>query len=986
MRASVARVRRLQFSLAILISLLYINPAIGQAESNGVFARDNLMAWCIVPFDALKRGPEARAEMLANMGITKLAYDWRAEHIPTFDQEIEALARHNIALQAFWFPAGLNDDARTILAALKRHDVRTELWVTLNGGEIECTPEEHKRRVIEHTAIIRPIADAAAAQGCSVGLYNHGGWFGDPRNQVEIIEALHRDRIDNVGIVYNQHHGHSHVDDFASLLNDMLPYLFAINLNGMDRDGEATGRKILPIGTGELDRQLLGIIQASDYTGPIGILNHTDRDAEIVLLENLTGLARTTEEIDVPEQSEDDKLESRSRLPEFRTIPAAKRDTLTSSIPTPTRYFEAWQRSNGDPHNSRFVESTGITKANVSHLTEAWEFRSGDGAGHVQCNPILVGGLLIAPTAGQRLVALNCASGELVWQFEPEGRPAHRGLTYWPGDADHAERILVTAGPYLYALDPDHGKPINAFGDGGRISPGVSVVAPVVFKHLLILPGLAGDVWAFDIGTGERRWTFHTIPRDGEFGHETWSAPGQGANCWGGLALDEQRGIAYISTGSPKPNFSGNTHRGQNLFANCVIALNAKSGERLWHFQEIRHDIWDLDIPAPPNLVSITLDGTTVDAVAQVTKLGNTLLLDRVTGEPLFPFRLRRAPRSPLQGEETWPYQPDPILPEAFARTGFTLDDVTHRTPEAHAYVVNRLASANTGRFTPFEENIATAMYGIHGGAEWTGAAYDPDAGKLFVSANNIPWLITVFRPDPAVHPPGAPPTKGRLAYEQHCMECHGPDRFGVGMAPPLHRLASRMNDDAVRELLRDGRNAMPAKSDTLSEIDERALLDYLFLRDATSAPDESLDIPLRYTHNGYPKLVDHEGYPGCKPPWGTLNCLDLATGKIDWQVPLGVYPDLAEWGENETGAENFGGPSVTSSGIVFCAGTPDSMIRAFDADSGAVLWKGNLPFGGYAPPTIYDWKDKTYVVIAATGGGKLGTEPGDAYVAFALP
>ena len=977
----------------LLLAFLYTLPVHAQQQADGIFARENLMAWCIVPFDAAKRGPEARAQMLADMGIKKLAYDWRAEHIPTFDEEIEALARHGITLQAFWFPAGLNEDAQAILAALKRHNVKTELWVTLNGGDIECSPEEQAQRVIDHSAIIRPIAEAAAAQGCTVGLYNHGGWFGEPRNQIAIIEALRKDGFDNVGIVYNQHHGHAHVDDFARLLEDMLPYLYAINLNGMDRDGDAGGRKILPIGVGELDKHLLAIIQASRYSGPIGILNHTDRDAETVLLENLTGLERLAPALNEKPQSSSrsspndiEDRHARLSMPEFHTIPAAPRGQLTRAIPPSAHYFSSWRRSNGDPHNSRFIATTEITKENVAQLTKVWEYRSGDGAGNLQCNPIVVDRLLIAPTAGHRLVALDAATGEPQWKFEPEGRPAHRGLTYWAGNAQHAERIVVPAGAHIYALNPMNGEPIATFGKGGRISPGVSVVAPVVHENTLILPGLDGDVWAFDVRTGESRWTFHTIPRDFEYGADTWSAPGQGANCWGGMALDERRGIVYVSTGSPKPNFAGNTHHGENLFANCVIALDAKTGERRWHFQEIRHDIWDLDIPAPPNLVSLTADGVAVDAVAQVTKLGNTLLLDRVSGEPLFPFRLRRAPTSALPGERTWPYQPDPKLPEPFAGTEFTLDDVTNRSPEATAFLLNRLASANMGWFAPFEENKATAMFGIHGGAEWTGAAFNPNAGKLFVSANNIPWLITVFQPDPPVHAPGAPPTPGRVVYEQHCLECHGADRFGVGMAPPLHRLGTRVNDVDVRALLRSGRNAMPALPDTVSDDELDALLDYLYLRDASSTVAKPPDATPRYTHNGYPKLVDHEGYPGSKPPWGTLNCLDLASGKLDWQVPLGVYPELAAWGEDETGAENFGGPAVTATGLVFCAGTPDNRIRAFDADTGTVLWEGKLPFGGYAPPTLYRVNNKTHIVIAATGGGKLGTDPGDAYVAFALP
>jgi hypothetical protein len=288
---------RLHVVALICVSVI-AGAANGQAESDKLFARENLIAWCIVPFDAAQRGPEARAEMLKRLGISKLAYDWRAEHVPTFDKELETLKRREITLQAFWFPAALNAEAIAILEALKRHEVKTELWVSMHGGEVECTPEEHAVRVAQHAAAIRPIAEAAGAQGCRVGLYNHGGWFGEPRNQIEIIHALEKDGVTNVGLVYNQHHGHAHVDGFAELMADMLPYLYAVNLNGMDPNGDARGRKILAIGTGELDQQLLRIIRDSGYNGPIGILDHTDRDAETVLKENIAGLEWIVPQLD----------------------------------------------------------------------------------------------------------------------------------------------------------------------------------------------------------------------------------------------------------------------------------------------------------------------------------------------------------------------------------------------------------------------------------------------------------------------------------------------------------------------------------------------------------------------------------------------------------------------------------------------------------------------------------------------------------------
>ena len=254
--------------------------------STDVFSRDNLVAWCIVPFDAKKRTPEQRADMLQRLGIKRYAYDWRDEHLPTFDAELSELKKRDIELTAVWFPAALNDQARVLLDGIRKHKLTTQLWVTCGVDNVDAG-----------VATIGPIAREANTLGCTVGLYNHGGWFGEPENQIAIIERLKRDGVDNVGIVYNLHHGHSHVDRFAELLAKMKPYLLALNLNGMTKDGDKLGKKILPIGEGELDLSLLKAIEASSYDGSIGILNHTDEDAETRLLANLEGLERLRQKL-----------------------------------------------------------------------------------------------------------------------------------------------------------------------------------------------------------------------------------------------------------------------------------------------------------------------------------------------------------------------------------------------------------------------------------------------------------------------------------------------------------------------------------------------------------------------------------------------------------------------------------------------------------------------------------------------------------------
>ncbi len=972
-----------------------------------------------MPFDAKKRGPEERAAMLERLGFQLFAYDYRAEHLPTFDAEMEALKRHHIRLLAWWFPTTLNDEAKLILEVLRRHDIRdAQLWVT-GGGTPTQTAAEQRARVEAEANRIRPIADAARQIGGRVALYNHGAWFGEPENQIEIIEQLRTAGVTNVGLVYNQHHGHDHVPRFAALLAKMKPHLLALNLNGMVRGGDAVGDKIVPLGQGELDLELFGIIRESGWRGPIGILNHTDEDAEGRLHDNLDGLDWLLDHLPghsvrpkpqprtwrQPKGADNTMTNSpywtvedataRAQLPLYQTIPAAKPEELTPANGLPKReLYRTWHRSHGDNGGTRFSALDQINRHTVTNLQVAWTYHSKDGRNNLQCNPIIVNGVLFAPTPGKHIVAVNAETGIELWRFKPEGRPAFRGLIYWPGRAGAAERVLFTAGKFLYALNPRDGQPIGDFGAGGRtVLPGVAqgdfgaaTAGPAIFENIVVVPGFEKDVWGFNVVTGQWLWTFHTIPQPGEFGHDTWDhTESYGANCWAGMALDEARGIAYITTGGPKANFIGVDHLGDNLFANCVVALDARSGKYLWHFQEIRHDLWDLDISAPPNLGTITRDGRRIDVVAACTKIGNTLLLDRVTGKPIYPFRLRRAPTSTLLGERTSPYQPDPEWPQPFLKMEFTAADLTTRTEEAEEWARTRFASATTGFFVPCSEGRANLFFGIDGGAEWTGACIDADTGRLYVSANHVGWIISAFRDGDPPDDLNAPQTRGRLVYEQACLQCHGPTRLGVSTCPPLRGLRLRLTEEAVRKQLREGKNAMPSLPE-ISEADLNALVDYLLLREGSVPPRTAPAERPSYSVSGYPKFYDPEGYPANKPPWGTLNCLDLNTGKLVWRVPLGEYPEVAAPGIKNTGTENYGGAIVTAGGLVFCAGTRDNKLRAFDKETGAELWSARLPYTGNAPPASYEVNGRQFIVISATGGNKLGTPYGDAYVAFALP
>jgi quinoprotein glucose dehydrogenase len=619
---------------------------------------------------------------------------------------------------------------------------------------------------------------------------------------------------------------------------------------------------------------------------------------------------------------------------------------------------------------------------------------------------MIVDGVMYGPTAGDQIVAVNAATGDEIWRFQPfpgdrpraRGRPAFRGLTYHAAD-NISPRILFADGDCLWAVDAKFGKPIESFGQGGKITITDCVIAPAVYKNVLVYAGWNGDVFGVDLSTGQPLWSFHTVPRDDEEFADTWDKPEDGANCWGGMALDASRGICYVTLGSPKPNFMGASHRGDNLYGNCVLAIDVTTGKRIWHFQEVRHDIWDMEIAAPPVLVTVnaTRGGKAipVDAVAAVSKMGNTLLLDRVSGKPLFPFRRRRAPTSKIPGERTAAYQPDVELPEPLARTEFSLAEVTNISPAARTSVLTKLqeTSATFSWFHPPELGKPNVHFGLHGGAEWTGSCFDPRSGLLYVSTNEIPWAIIVRARPTSVDETALPSTSGRLVYEKNCMACHGPNREGKLVNPSIIALSARMKESEVTTLLKTGRGSMPPAT-ALTADDTKNLLAYLFDRDRPASLSASVPERPAYRFEGYPRLLDKDNYPGCKPPWGLLNAVDLSTGKIAWRVPLGEHQELTAKGILHTGTENFGGPTVTAGGLVFCAGTRDLKIRAFDAKTGEELWSAKLPFGGFAPPSVYEVNGKEYLVIAATGGGKLSVQPlpgkqpesGDAYIAFTLP
>jgi quinoprotein glucose dehydrogenase len=680
-----------------------------------------------------------------------------------------------------------------------------------------------------------------------------------------------------------------------------------------------------------------------------------------------------------------------------------------------------WPVYHADPAGTHYSSLRQISRRNVQQLKPVWTYRCDDARGPlstIECNPLIVDGVLYGTSPGLKVFALDAATGSERWVFDPwdgrGGRGVNRGLAWWEDGEDR--RLFFGAGPYLYALNAQDGRPIAGFGEGGRIdlrlgldqdSFYLSVNAPtpgVVYKDLLIMgssvpdgppPTAPGHIRAFDVRTGSRHWIFHTIPHPDETGHETWAQDNWrhngGANAWGGLTLDVRRGIVFCGTGSPNYDHYGGDRPGMNLYANCVLALDAATGERRWHFQAVHHDLWDYDLPCPPVLVTVRHQGRRVDAAAQVTKLGHLFLFDRETGEPLFPIEERPVPASDVPGERSWPTQPFPLKPPPFARQGLSPGQATDLTPESRRAVMERLESMRSeGLFTPPSTNPTVMMPQFNGGAEWGGAAVDPRSGWLFVNASNEPEWIQMFpaRPKEEV---GLHELGGQL-HRVLCSNCHGANRADLAPSPALQSLRDvrlRLSKADVLALLETGRGQMPAFIN-LSAVERRALIAFLFEeRNAGSVKLTEADLSwanrIPWVANGHPELRDPEGYPASPRPWGTLSAIDLNRGRIVWQVPLGTYPELEQRGLPPTGTFNIGGPIVTAGGLVFIGATMDERFRAFHSATGEVLWEFQLDAGAYATPATFQVEGRQYVVVAAGGGGKPGTRPGNGWWAFAL-
>ena len=714
-----------------------------------------------------------------------------------------------------------------------------------------------------------------------------------------------------------------------------------------------------------------------------------------------------------------------------------------------------WTDYAGGPSGSRFMPLTEITKANVTRLAVAWTYPYGDSG----FNPIVAHGTIYTRGRNNALVALDAATGKEIWIHEGLQGMTARGMNYWESRDGSDRRLIFSVNDYLQELDAKTGRSIVTFGNDGVVDlrEGLGrdpkAIARVqsgtpgkVFENLILLgsaPGEGyfsppGDLRAFDVTTGQVVWQFHTVPHPGEFGYDTWPKDAWkyigGTNTWGEVTVDEQRGIAFFPTGSATFDYYGADRLGNDLFANCLIALDARTGKRLWHFQNVHHDLWDFDNVSGPQLTTIRKDGRTIDVVALAGKTGYLYVFDRVTGQPIWPIDEKPVPTTTtVPGEQLSPTQPIPTAPPPFGRQFFTVADINPYmlTDTERQQFKERVGKArNDGQFTPIGFDEVIHMPGNHGGSNWGSTSANPSDGSVFVIAFNVPAIMRLVRPGEPAARGGGGGFAGMSVYQTNCQACHGAQLEGVAAVPELLTVIDRLSDTELRAVISNGRNQMPAFHQ-LSADDVDALVSLFHAARAFGGrggargaealppgpvvergPAKVRETPARGT--GAPPAAYPEGVEAPKdrlvmesyglyptlinPPYTTLTAYDLNKGTIKWQIGLGDDLRLVAQGVRGTGSAQLikGSAIPTATGLLF-VNAPDRKVHIYDADTGRQLHE--LPLGAMSSgsPSMYEFNGRQYLLVTASEAGARGASalgpgtpeagPGPTgVIAYALP
>jgi quinoprotein glucose dehydrogenase len=684
--------------------------------------------------------------------------------------------------------------------------------------------------------------------------------------------------------------------------------------------------------------------------------------------------------------------------------------------------YQTWHDYAGGADGMQYSALKQIDKTNVGQLELAWFYQVPGPARRFGFNPVIVDGLMYVMAKDGAIVALDAVTGKEVWSHTVDATPTDRGINYWESQDRSDGRLLFSANGYLQAIDARTGRHIASFGKGGFVDfkEAVPRANPTgtpghVFEDLILMGSATGEGYgsslgylrAYNVITGKLAWTFRTIPLPGEEGYETWPKDAHtyigGANTWGEISIDEKRGIAYFPTGSATYDFYGADRIGANLFADCLIALDARTGKKLWHYQVVHHNIWDYDLVPAPKLMTVQHNGKPVDVVAVATKHGFLFVFDRVTGKPLWPIEERPVPRSDVPGEETYPTQPFPTWPPPFARQKVTVDDLNpYLDPEETAKLREILLTArNEGLFTPTSTRYTVRMPGELGGNNWGGVAGDPETGTLYVRTIDAPTLpIMSLRPRVSTAEGGTPEQRGRSVYAQHCESCHGTEPSNVPSP-------TQLGVDRFTKVIRSGMGQMPEFSETALPAQQMdALVAYFNNPAAGNLPRRSGPEPppppagqTRY-YAPYATWNANNGLPAIGPPWSEIVAYNLGEGTIKWRIPFGTVPSLAAKGITNTGSYHptRNGLVVTAGGLLIAGTFGDRTFRIYDKETGKILWQKPIESGPEGMPAVYEVGGRQYIAFAARTGPifdnigrqSVAWEPGkneaQGYYVFALP